>query len=430
MPEIYWELDSFVDNIARAHLYLISQRSVCNSGEFYGPLQDPWCQFVLTYNVIESIHSLGFPLDSPRLKRALSWMKANVESIEMLGESETVLGKLFLLKSFQYMPGFKDKFKNHIDTLPAFIQKNINNQDAEMLPFMVLDSFIESDLRYEDIIKMAFEKIECDLKSEFLDIGKLSYAFFLSYKYLNLDCEYEVIKNVNKLSAESLLVTLNKTTNFSAIFNEACYCLLNMGRIDNSVLSAFKLDNHFYILREWAIKYLAQNTNKICYNKNRFELVHSNLQNTLPKEIAKSNIKYINIYKICIIVRAISESSLDPKQLKIAVAHNQLKIIYEKCYDPIYLRYKILRFLFMFLLMFTVLFAFDFIKVPNIDIFYGLINSTLEVCNDSTRDKLFHWAGGITAILAIYNLSIKRIKNSFLGRIYDSVRLLISNTQR
>jgi len=100
MYEIYWELDSIVDNLARAHLFLVSQRKPDNIGKFYGPSQDPWCQFVLTYNVIESIHSLGFPLDSPRLQRALDWMKANVDSVEMLGESETVLGKLFLQKCY------------------------------------------------------------------------------------------------------------------------------------------------------------------------------------------------------------------------------------------------------------------------------------------------------------------------------------------
>jgi len=413
MSEIYWELDSIVDNLARAHLFLISQRRPANRGEFYGPSHDPWCQFVLTYNVIESIHSLGFPLDSPRLQRALDWMKANVDSVEVLGDSEAVLGKLFLLKSFQYMPGFKNKFKDKLDTLPAFIEKNLKNNKAEMLPFMVLDSFIENELKYEELIKKTFKEIELKLENHKNEIGKLSYAFFLSYKYLKSGCKYDGVLKVNKLSGQMLFNALEANSGYSNIFNESCYCLLNLGRIEVASLNEYKLENHLYLIREWAIKYLANNTNNICYNKNIFNLDFADLslRNSLPKEIAEAKDKYVNIYMVCIIMRAISESSPDPKQLKLAVAHNQLKIIYENFFDPVYKKFKMAKIFIAILIILLPLFAFNYISFTHINFVVEVKGFIAKIFSSAVRDKLFYWAGGIAAIAAILGFLFVAFKN-------------------
>ena len=404
MAELFGELDSIVDDIASALLSLMDQRKTGDNSEYYGPSNDPWCQFVLTYNVIETIHSLGYPLDSPRLKRALDWMEYNADHVERLGKSEEILGKLFLLKSFQYLPGFKDKFKEKLSSLQAFIEDNLKNENAKMLPFMALDSFMENELKYENLIKNIFREIEGNLENFKFKIGRLSYAFYLSCRYLNIIQNFDLFLRVKDKSGKMLFKALEANRDYSSYFNESCYCLLNLGRIESSILKEYHLENHFHYIREWAKKHLSKSTKKISYHKNVFniDLSDSRIRGSLPKEIANTKDKYVNIYLLCIILRALAESSPDPKHLKIAVAHNQLKILYELFFDPVYKKFKRAKILIVLLGIIIILFTFDCISFSNTE-FIVLTNNLLnKLMSNTVRDKMFHWAGGITAIGGIF----------------------------
>ena len=328
-------------------------------------------------------------------------MEYNADHVEGLGDNEEILGKLFLLKSFQYLPGFKDKFKDKLDVLKAFVEKNLKNDEAKMLPFMVLDSFIENELKYEELIIKIFTEIDNNLEKYKYDVGKLSYALYLSYNYIKSGQNHDIVLSVNNKSAEMLFGALEANKDYSSIFNDSCYCLFNLGRIDSLFLKKHKLENYFYFIREWGKKYLANNTSEISYNKNKFSIYFSDekFKKTLPPELANAKDKYVNIYMLCILLRALAESSPDPKHLKIAVAHNQLKILYEQFFDPVYKKFKVARVVIVILLITILLFAFDFISFSHVNFVIQVKSIMASILSSDVIDKLYHHAGGITAII-------------------------------
>lgn len=412
MSEKYWKLDELATSLSKAHLFIVENRCVDNNGEFYGSEGNPWSQFVLTYNVIEAMHSLGFPLDSPRLSKALDWLKENVNSVEKIGKAENILGNLFLLKSFQYMPGFKERFSEKLATIPSFIKKNLSNRDkAKMLPFMSLDSALFNDIKYKTIVEEIFVEIEKRLPIYENAIRELSYAFYLASKYLEKEFNSDAILRVQKKAAELLETELEKQQdNFSSVFYQSYNCLLNLGRLDIKILKEYELFDDFILLRDWATKYFISYIKSIHhFSKISFRnaKITENEIRDLPEDLIEMEDRNKHLYKTCVMMHALAKSSEKIKELQLSVAHCQLKYIYELFLDPLKVNFSRLRYLTISLLIILLLYVLHILIPMAIE---NITGNKASISIIKLISTIFWYASGITAIITTIQIFKKQLK--------------------
>lgn len=416
MSDQYWELDDLANSIAKAHFVMINQRRVNENGEYYGSHDgDPFSQITLTYNIIEAIHSLGFPLDSPRLSKALNWLKKTAFTLGIKNNLKpdnagATIAKLFLLKSFQYMPGFEQLYSVELGNIPSFIRRNLNNDEAKMLPYMALDSVLFNNKKYRDILEEILLEIENRLPACENSIIELSYTFYLSSHYIKKGFTLINLPKIQEASANKLAKRLNKLQgNYFQEFYGSCYCLLNIGRIERDTLKSFNLLDDFIMLREqvknYFISYLEDIFNSGMFLPKNLELKQC-YREGLPKEIKNLSDEDIHLYAISILMRSLAKTSDHTKELQIAVAHSQLKTIYEVFYDPLKYEFARLRYLSIGLIIF-IIFYFLYQFFP---LMIGYLTGHKVSANfKKYTDIIFGFASGLAGLSTIFVV----IKNQF-----------------
>ena len=319
----YWYISDAGELLSRCDLRLIDLR---NSDDSYGSCDSVDVKFILSVNVVQALHQLGFPLDSPRLMNCLTWIKENATKT-----NNVHLGRIFRLMTHRHFPNQGLCLDEDWEYLEALVTGN-SFVDCGVLrgnptfPLMALD-ILATKVHSESLASGLLSYVDSN-RRDFMSSGAdASYLAYVSYLHS--------AKSSSSLPSQLSEAALTKMGSYfdSGLWDRSVvktgYCALNLSRLPKPLLDRHQLTNKVQLCRQTVGDFVR-----------RMELDAVEMSE-VPLELAAfPDAK--EIYSLSVFIRGlVSGENVERRQLDFA--HALLRNIYINLYDPVSARYAKLR---------------------------------------------------------------------------------------